>query len=109
MNIVFKHPSKYPKDNRVPIKKAKVGQRYRFEEHEHTVHDYDYNYSYMTGTCVTNHIYKDRDKVLNQYEHMIEIKLDISRPELEGEYENKVMFFFPHDDHYEDVLLVPLP
>ena len=63
----------------------------------------------MTGTCVTNHIYKDRDKVFNQHEHMIEIKLDISRPELEGEYENKVMFFFPHDEHYKDVLLVPLP
>jgi len=109
MNFTFKHPSKYKKYKLVPIKKAKVGQRYRFEEHEHTVHDYDYNYSYMTGTCVTNHIYKDRDKVLNQYEHMIEIKLDISRPELDGEYENKVMFFFPHDEHYEDVLLVPLP
>ena len=102
MNIIFKHPSKYPKDNRVPIKKAKVGQRYRFEEHHHTVHDYDYNYSYMTVTCVTNQkIRKDG--------HIIEIKLDILRPELEGEYENKVMFYFPHDDQYKDVLLVPLP
>ena len=71
MNIIFKHPSKYPKDNRVPIKKAKVGQRYRFEEHYHTVHEYDYNYSYMTGTCVTN-------KKIRKDGHMIEIKLDIT-------------------------------
>ena len=102
MNFVFKHPSKYPKNAQVNIKKAKVGQRYRFDEHYHTVHDTDYNYSYMTGTCVANQkIRKDG--------HMIEIKLDISRPELEGEYENKVMFYFPHDDQYKDVLVTPIP
>lgn len=98
MNFIFKHPSKYPKDNRVPIKKAKVGQRYRFEEHEHTVHDYDYNYSYMTGTCVTNQKTKE--------DHLIEIKLDFPRKELQGEYDNKLMFYFPHDKQYEDVKVV---
>jgi|TARA_R100000455_G_C6224952_1_gene88209 hypothetical protein len=101
MNLVFKHPSKYPKDNRVPIKKAKVGKKYRLEEHEHTVMEYDYNYSYMTGTCVTNQKTKD--------DHLIEIKLDFPRKELQGEYGNKLMFYFPHDEQYEDVLLVPLP
>ena len=69
--------------------------------------DYDYNYSYMTGTCVTNHIYKDRDKVFDEYEHLIEIKLDFPRKELQGEYDNKLMFFFPHDDNlYSDVKVV---
>lgn len=90
----------------INIKDCKVGKKYRFEEHEHTVADYDYNYSYMTGTCVTNKIYKDRDKVFGKYEHLIEIKLDFPRPELE-EYDNKLMFFFPHDEEmYDDVKVV---
>ena len=107
MNLVCKHPSKYPKDNRVPIKKAKVGKKYRLEEHEHTVQDYDYNYSYMTGTCVTNKVYTDREKVFGEYEHLIEIKLHYPRRELEGEFENKLMFFFPHDNEmYNEVEVV---
>ena len=106
MTFTFKHPSKY-KTKYVPIRECKVGKKYRFEEHEHTVHSYEYNYSYMTGTCVTNHIYKDRDKVFGKYEHLIEIKLDFPRKELEGEFENKLMFFFPHDEEmYDDVKVV---
>jgi len=110
MTFVFKHPSKYRKEKMtkyVHIKDCVVGKKYRFEKHEHTVMDYDYNYSYMTGTCVTNHIYKDRDKVFDEYEHLIEIKLDFPRKELEGEYDNKLMFYFPHDDNlYSDVKVV---
>ena len=53
----------------------------------------------MTGTCVTNR--KDED------EHLIEIKVHMIRPELEGEYDNKLMFYFPHDDNlYSDVKVV---
>ena len=109
MTFVFKHPSKYRKEKMtkyVHIKDCVVGKKYRFEKHEHTVMDYDYNYSYMTGTCVTNHIYKDRDKVFDEYEHLIEIKLDFPRKELQGEYNNKLMFYFPHDEQYEDVKVV---
>ena len=79
MTFVFKHPSKYKKEKMtkyVKIKDCVVGKKYRFEKHEHTVMDYEYNYSYMTGTCVTNKIYTDRPKVFNEYEHLIEIKLD---------------------------------
>ena len=110
MTFVFKHPSKYRKEKMtkyVNIKDCVVGKKYRFEKHEHTIMDYEYDYSYMTGTCVTNHIYKDRDKVFDEYEHLIEIKLDFPRKELEGEYDNKLMFFFPHDDNlYSDVKVV---
>ena len=111
MNHTFKHPSKHKKEVKetkyVPIRECKVGKKYRFEEHEHTIHSYEYNYSYMTGTCVTNHIYKDRDKVFDEYEHLIEIKLDFPRKELEGEFDNKLMFFFPHDEAmYDDVKVV---
>jgi hypothetical protein len=61
----------------------------------------------MTGTCVTNQIYKDRDKVFGEYEHLIEIKLDAPRPELQGEFDNKLMFFFPHDNElYNKVKVV---
>ena len=89
----------------VHIKNCVVGKKYRFEKHFHTVTDYDYNYSYMTGTCVTNKIYTD--KQFNEYEHLIEIKLDFPRKELEGEYDNKLMFYFPHDDNlYSDVKVV---
>ena len=106
MTFTFKHPNKY-KTKYVPIRECKVGKKYRFEKHFHTVIDYDYNYSYMTGTCVTNHIYKDRDKVFDQYEHLIEIKLHYPRPELQGEYDNKLMFYFPHDEEmYDDVKVV---
>ena len=102
MTFVFKHPSKYRKEKMtkyVHIKDCVVGKKYRFEKHEHTVTSYDYNYSYMTGTCVTNK--KDKD------EHLIEIKLHMIRPELEGEYDNKLMFYFPHDDNlYSDVKVV---
>ena len=102
MTFVFKHPSKYRKEKMtkyVHIKDCIVGKKYRFEKHFHTVTDYDYNYSYMTGTCVTNHI--------NEDEHLIEIKLHMIRPELEGEYDNKLMFYFPHDDNlYSDIKVV---
>ena len=102
MTFVFKHPSKYRKEKMtkyVKIKDCVVGKKYRFEEHEHTVTSYEYNYSYMTGTCVTNR--KDEN------EHLIEIKLHMIRPELEGEYDNKLMFYFPHDDNlYSDVKVV---
>jgi hypothetical protein len=91
----------------VKIKDCVVGKKYRFEEHEHTVTSYDYNYSYMTGTCVTNQVYTDREKVFGEYEHLIEIKLDMIRPELEGEYDNKLMFYFPHDNElYNKVKVV---
>ena len=91
----------------VKIKDCVVGKKYRFEEHEHTVHSYEYNYSYMTGTCVTNQVYTDREKVFGEYEHLIEIKLDMIRPELEGEYDNKLMFYFPHDNElYNKVKVV---
>jgi hypothetical protein len=91
----------------VKIKDCVVGKKYRFEEHKHTVTSYDYNYSYMTGTCVTNQVYTDREKVFGEYEHLIEIKLDMIRPELEGEYDNKLMFYFPHDNElYNKVKVV---
>jgi hypothetical protein len=93
MTFTFKHPDKY-KTKYVKIKDCVVGKKYRFEEHEHTVHSYEYNYSYMTGTCVTNQVYTDREKVFGEYEHLIEIKLDMIRPELEGEFDNKLMFSF---------------
>jgi hypothetical protein len=93
MNHTFKHPDKY-KTKYVKIKDCVVGKKYRFEKHEHTVHSYEYNYSYMTGTCVTNQVYTDREKVFGEYEHLIEIKLDFPRRELEGEFDNKLMFFF---------------
>ena len=110
MTFVFKHPSKYRKEKMtkyVNIKDCVVGKKYRFEKHEHTVTSYEYDYSYMTGTCVTNKIFTDKPKVFHQYEHLIEIKLDFPRKELEGEYDNKLMFFFPHDDNlYSDVKVV---
>jgi len=110
MTFTFKHPSKYEKVKKtkyVKIKDCVVGKKYRFEEHEHTVHSYEYNYSYMTGTCVTNQVYTDREKVFGEYEHLIEIKLDFPRRELEGEFENKLMFFFPHDNElYNKVKVV---
>ena len=112
MNHTFKHPSKYKKEEThktkyVPIRECKVGKKYRFEKHEHTVVDYEYNYSYMTGTCVTNQVYTDREKVFGEYEHLIEIKLDFPRKELEGEFDNKLMFFFPHDNElYQEVKVV---
>ena len=91
----------------VKIKDCVVGKKYRFEEHEHTVTSYDYNYSYMTGTCVTNQVYTDREKVFGEYEQLIEIKLHMIRPELEGEYDNKLMFYFPHDNElYNKVKVV---
>jgi|SRR5210317_342563 len=110
MTFVFKHPSKYRKEKMtkyVKIKDCVVGKKYRFEKHEHTVHSYDYNYSYMTGTCVTNQVYTDREKVFGEYEHLIEIKLDFPRKELEGEFNNKLMFYFPHDNElYNEVKVV---
>ena len=91
----------------VKIKDCVVGKKYRFEKHEHTVTSYDYNYSYMTGTCVTNQVYTDREKVFGEYEQLIEIKLHMIRPELEGEYDNKLMFYFPHDNElYNKVKVV---
>jgi hypothetical protein len=87
MTFVFKHPSKYRKVEMT--KKVK-----------NTVLDHEYNYSYMTGTCVTNKIYTDKPKVFNEYEHLIEIKLDFPRPELQGEFDNKLMFIFPHHDNF---------
>ena len=91
----------------VKIKDCVVGKKYRFEEHEHTVTSYDYNYSYMTGTCVTNQVYTDREKVFGEYEQLIEIKLDFPRPELQGEFDNKLMFYFPHDNEiYNKVKVV---
>jgi hypothetical protein len=106
MTFTFKHPDKY-KTKYVKIKDCVVGKKYRFEKHEHTVHSYEYNYSYMTGTCVTNQVYTDREKVFGEYEHLIEIKLDAPRPELQGEFDNKLMFFFPHDNElYNKVKVV---
>ena len=91
----------------VKIKDCVVGKKYRFEKHEHTVTSYDYNYSYMTGTCVTNQVYTDREKVFGEYEQLIEIKLDFPRPELQGEFDNKLMFYFPHDNEiYNKVKVV---
>ena len=108
MNHTFKHPSKYKKEEThetkyVPIRECKVGKKYRFEEHEHTVAEYEYNYSYMTGTCVTNE--PGPNIVFGKKEHLIEIKLDFPRPELE-EYDNKLMFYFPHDDVLYDKVKV---
>ena len=110
MNHTFKHPSKYKKVKKeypfkyVPIRECKIGTKYRFEEHEHTIADYEYNYSYMTGVCVTNEI--GPNVIFGKKEHLIEIKLDAPRAELE-EYDNKLMFYFPHDDElYNDVKVV---
>jgi len=108
MTFVFKHPSKYRKEKMtkyVHIKDCVVGKKYRFEKHEHTVLDYEYNYSYMTGTCVTNK--PGPNIVFGEKEQLIEIKLDFPRPELQGEFDNKLMFYFPHDDNlYSDVKVV---
>jgi len=106
MTFVFKHPSKYRKEKMtkyVHIKDCVVGKKYRFEKHEHTVTDYEYNYSYMTGICVTNK--PGPNIVFGKKEHLIEIKLDFPRPELE-EYDNKLMFYFPHDDVLYDKVKV---
>ena len=89
----------------VKIRNCVVGKKYRFEEHEHTVVDYEYNYSYMTGTCVTNK--PGPNIVFGKKEQLIEIKLDFPRPELEGEFDNKLMFYFPHDNElYNKVKVV---
>jgi len=109
MTFTFKHPSKYKKEVKetkyVPIRECKVGKKYRFEKHEHTVVDYEYNYSYMTGTCVTNK--PGPNIIFGKKEQLIEIKLDFPRPELQGEFDNKLMFYFPHDEAmYDDVKVV---
>jgi hypothetical protein len=88
----------------VKIRDCVVGKKYRFEEHEHTVVDYEYNYSYMTGTCVTNK--PGPNIVFGKKEQLIEIKLDFPRKELEGEFDNKLMFYFPHDEAMYDKVKV---
>ncbi len=109
MTFVFKHPSKYRKEKMtkyVNIKDCVVGKKYRFEKHWHVVANDEVNLSYMTGTCVTNHIYKDRDKVFDEHEHLIEIQMHVDIPQFQGEFENKAMFYFPHDEHYKKVKVV---
>ena len=78
------------------IKDCVVKNKYRFDTHYHEVADgKDVNLSYMTGTCVTNS--KKNDK------HLIEIKMDYPVKELQGEYENKVMFYFDkNNNQYEN-------
>ena len=108
MTFTFKHPSKYKKEVKktkyVPIRECKVGTKYRFDKHYHNIASEDVNYSYMTGKCVTNQ--PGENIIFGKKEQLIEIKLHVIRPELE-EYDNKLMFFFPHDDAlYDDVKVV---
>lgn len=80
----------------INIKDCKVGKKYRFDEHYHAVCNEEVNLSYMTGKCVTNKKFKDGH-------HLVEIQMHVDVPELQGEFENKAMFYFPDDHQYLDI------